>query len=47
MWALDVDPLERHLVTGSADPEFRVFTISENEVSLSHKLSDYVIWWLF
>ena len=34
MWALDVDPLERHLVTGSADPEFRVFTISENEVSL-------------
>lgn len=47
VWALDVDPLERHLVTGSADPEFRVFTISENEVSLGHRLSDYVIWWLF
>ena len=36
VWALDVDPLKHHLVTGSADPEFRVFTISKNEVSLGH-----------
>lgn len=34
VWALDVDPLERHLVTGSADSELRVFTITQNEVGL-------------
>ena len=33
VWALDVDASERHLVTGSADSELRVFTISKSEVS--------------
>lgn len=35
VWALDVDPLERHLVTGSADPELRVYAIAQDEVSPS------------
>lgn len=30
IWSLDVDPLERYLVSGSADPVLHVYTIIEN-----------------
>jgi U3 small nucleolar RNA-associated protein 12 len=34
VWSLDADPLERHLVIGSADPELRVYGIAPNEVCM-------------
>lgn len=33
VWALDVDPSERFVVTGSADAEIRVFGVVNDEVS--------------
>lgn len=44
VWALDVDPSERHLVTGSADSELRVYTITTNEVSVVYVVLERVFW---
>lgn len=31
IWSIDIDPDERYLVTGSADPELRFYTINAND----------------
>ncbi|KAJ6362625.1 hypothetical protein OIU78_002930 [Salix suchowensis] len=40
IWAMDVDPEERYLVTGSADPEIRFYTVkhdSDNRQAISNE----------
>lgn len=33
VWALDVDPSERRLATGSADSELRLYAIADGDAS--------------